>query len=562
MTFWTPPAGLEPKIDLLQRRWNLPAERTGVLKRLIQNIDSGSTALAIPASEATTDWGAALTQDPGTATAPLVLLEAGNGHRWVQTWRHNQAERAIAANLAERLRQPPTTPAALTLIGNDSTNDLQREAIRVALSHAFSLITGGPGTGKTFTLARILALLAHDARSVQSRALRVRLAAPTGKAADRMREAVSHALDSLPDVFDQTIRADLKAAAGAACSLHALLGFNPALGRCSFNAQKPLPCDAVIVDEASMADTFVWAALLRALPKTARLIVLGDPHQLESVDEGDVLGSLVRTAGRLKPLKDVWVRLTESHRFRERKAIGALAEAIVGSDAAAAQQVLENATSPDALGVQWIPGTAHRLQWKALPEPVRSRIVSVAEAATPEEALKELNTVRILTAHRAYGVGALALSESINVALAHEIRGAARPHNVPVIINRNDPETGLKNGAVGVVVTGTDGVRRAWFPAIGPGEPPRSFSITQLPDHSPAWALTIHRSQGSEFEHVLVVLPAETSPLATRELIYTAITRARHNVYLHGEKEAITKAISDPSFRTTCLEPLLLAATQ
>ncbi len=186
---------------------------------------------------------------------------------------------------------------------------------------------------------------------------------------------------------------------------------------------------------------------------------------------------------------------------------------------------------------------------------MRSALTAIADARQPEAALAALARVRVLSAHREYALGAAGLNAAIqqHVGLRPDLR---RAPNQPIIISHNDPETGLMNGSVGVLME-VDGARAAYFPATTAGAAPRRIPLGQLPDHNPAWALTIHRSQGSEFDQVVVILPAEESPLATRELIYTAITRARECVYVWGGEATVRAALGERALRCTLLEASL-----
>ena len=381
-----------------------------------------------------------------------------------------------------------------------------------------------------------------------------------------MKEAVEGAADHLPPTLPDPTKQKLKRVAAGASTLHRLLAFNPGTGRCGFNADRKLRSDVVIIDECSMVDTLLWQALLAALEPHTRLVVVGDPHQLESIAAGDVLGSIVRFAQRhpTSALSHVCFELTESQRFRDRPGIGQLAAAVVASKADDAIGLLARHAVPGkeavpADGLGWLGDHAGRFGWDRLPATVQSAIATVADATTPTEALAALGQVRLLTAHREHALGAAGINESIHRHLLQRV-GVNRAPNQPIIVNRNDPETALTNGSVGILMA-TDGVYVAYFPAAGKSEPPRRVALGQLPETSAAWAMTIHRSQGSEFDQVVVILPDDDSPLATRELIYTAITRARHDVYVWGSESTIRAALGERATRCTLLAASLSVET-
>jgi exodeoxyribonuclease V alpha subunit len=220
-------------------------------------------------------------------------------------------------------------------------------------------------------------------------------------------------------------------------------------------------------------------------------------------------------------------------------------------DAEAAVKLLSEAKGTAApAGIAWLEISGSSLSWSAFPESVQNALTAVAKADTPQAAMAALGRICILTAQREYFVGSKAMSEAVERHFAAGALAAER-RNQPIIINQNDPETGLRNGSVGVITAGPDGVRRAWFPGLKGEGSFQELSVAKLPDFSPAWALTIHRSQGSEFDEVLVVLPRQESPMTTRELIYTAITRARKTVYIAGDLESVRKAAENRSKRIT-----------
>lgn len=549
-----PNASLAPHIEWFQSRWKLPEAAVPLLEQLVEAQANGSTALELPALPQPGAFGdAALAVEPGATFAPsprpmVILRQADTAY--LQPWVYYKAERDIAASLRQRLQPAPFTGIPPEILNPLFPPGKQRDAAQVALQSKLTLITGGPGTGKTYTIARILAALAQagvDPAQIQ-------MAAPTGKAADRMKSAVAESLATLPPAFQQWSAA-LACMAANSSTLHALLGYNPAKGRCRFVEENPLPCKVLIVDECSMVDVLLWNALLKAVHGDARLILVGDPNQLESVGQGNVFAEMVsQAASASSPLHPIWVHLTETRRFKDRPGIMALAEALGSRDGSRAAALLNDAKETSApTGIAWLESSDAHFRWEHFPPSIQTALNAIAHAPTPQAALQALQRVCILTAQRRYFIGALAMNASIAEHFSRTARDGAIP-NQPIIINRNDPETGLKNGSVGVIASGPDGIRKAWFPGSSEGcETLKSYALAQLPEYSPAWVLTIHRSQGSEFEEVLVILPRKESPMATRELIYTAITRAKRTVYLAGDIEAVRKAAETGSPRLTLL---------
>lgn len=533
-------------LDWLRDRWGLPDAARSIVEDLLRAEAAGSTALRIGGDHVTPrgaempDLGGAASEDL-TLETPIVIVRA-RGAIHIQSRALHDAEARIASRLCQLAGASPPTGPVLTPHTTTGLNPEQLRAVHAALGSRLTLLTGGPGTGKTFTITRLLAALTSPAASEGHL---IRLAAPTGKAADRIRESLTASLD---DSIPEAQRRLLEDIAAHVQTLHSLLGFHPATGEC----QAPLLPEGstLIVDECSMVDIHLWDVLLSRLPEDIRLILAGDPNQLESVGQGAVFAELTRTDEdhphpAENPLTACHAHLTQSQRFGKSSAIPELVAAFEEADTEAVVRLLEaNQDGNAPSGIAWIPHDGSMFPREAMPGPIVEALEGIASASSPEEAFAALDRSCILTAQRRFFVGAQALNQAISAFLLE--KGLRYQ---PVIINRNDPETGLRNGSVGVLESGAS--PRAWFRA--PEGHLRPLPLDALPDFSPAWAITIHRSQGSEYDQVLVILPREDSPLATRELLYTAITRARKTLFIAGNLQAIRKAVETPSGRVTLL---------
>ncbi|MGC9238633.1 MAG: exodeoxyribonuclease V subunit alpha [Acidithiobacillus sp.] len=455
-------------------------------------------------------------------------------------------------------------------VSASTAEDGQRLACALAAERGFTLITGGPGSGKTYTIARLLVLLTQTAE------LRIALAAPTGKAALRMDTALQQSVDDFVRRGEPEL-ADLLRRVPPAQTLHRLLGARPGTRRLRHDARRPLELDLLIVDEASMIQHELMAALLRALPAQAQLILLGDPDQLASVEAGAVLAEICRgrpvyppatardlaarwgitltasaTRDDASALEAAVVRLRSSYRFQG--PIAELARAIRVGDVQGSIELLRahaGAEADSALG--WIDPQA---------DGGRERMVELAETAwrstqvlleqVPEEAtahdawvralLRTVDEFRILCALREgpWGVA------GINAVMTAQLRppgypGAWYPGR-PILVQRNDPIAGVYNGDLGLVLPDAAGRLQVYF-ARGPQQAPLCLHPQRLGDAATAYALTVHKAQGSEFQRVLLVLPREDSPVLSRELLYTAVTRARRSFLAVTPLEALPRIL-------------------
>ena len=426
----------------------------------------------------------------------------------------------------------------------------QRIAARIggALTHrspTFRVITGGPGTGKTTRIAELLVdTLQRDP------ALRVALAAPTGKAAARLSESVRLRLDAMQ--ASPEVRARVPQSAR---TVHRLLGYQPDRDRFWSREGTPLPYDLVILDEASMVDVLLMDALMAALPAHATLLLVGDQDQLSSVEAGDVLGAICRVAhevGSGSALHASVQRLTRSFRFEAHPAIGAAATAILAGDAAALSAVVHDPARSD---VRWAPAPRDRAELMALLVPHLERCLA---AETPAAALTALDGFRVLCAEREGTWGVSGMNAEVERWLRSQgtVITERWYHRRPVMVMANDYGSQLFNGDVGVAWE-ADGEMLVHFP--GPDGTTRAMQPARLPETQTAWAMTVHKAQGSEFTNVVVMLPAKGSRVLGRELLYTAVTRARSHVLLVGEESVLRSAVSRTVRRGSGLEALLRA---
>jgi exodeoxyribonuclease V alpha subunit len=461
--------------------------------------------------------------------------------------------------------------------------DLQRLAGAAAVLRRFTVVAGGPGTGKTTTVARILALIADQAQ-VDGSPLRVALAAPTGKAAARLEEAVHDEARRLPvttAVRELLLTLD-------ASTLHRLLGWRPdSHSRFRHNRSNHLPHDVVIVDEASMVSLSLMAKLVEAVRPEARLILVGDPEQLASVEAGAVLGDIVGPASRglhIRPaarreleaatdqpvpatdppgttaIGDGIVVLRRVHRYGGE--IAALAEAVQRGDEDSSMELLRS----ERADLMWIP-----LDDVAAPpsastlEPVRDRILAAGRALVDSArdgdgvgALRSLAAVRVLCAHREGPAGVGAWTERIEAWLAAGIDGYATSGQWyvgrPVLVTENDYELQLYNGDTGVVIETPSGPPTVVFERRG-----ELYTVapSRLGHVQTLHAMTVHKSQGSQFGAVVVALPEPASRVLTRELLYTAVTRAQRHLTLVGTEASIRSAVGRPIARATGLRERL-----
>ncbi|VEG51887.1 exodeoxyribonuclease V subunit alpha [Mycolicibacterium aurum] len=439
--------------------------------------------------------------------------------------------------LALLTSRPPTGgTAGLARLFPDGWEE-QRAAAEVALAQRLTVLTGGPGTGKTTTVARLLAAIAEQAELAGAAPPRVALAAPTGKAAARLAEAVNLEVGQLAAV-DQGRLSGLRAT-----TLHRLLGSRPdTSSRFRHHRDNHLPHDVIVVDETSMVSLTMMARLLEAVRPDARLIFVGDPDQLASVDAGAVLADLVEGLGTGASEATGVVELRTSHRFG--KTIGALALAIRSGDADTAVDLLRAGEDR----ISWLdtddPSEALRPSLVARAAELRQAAL-LGDAGT---ALAILDTHRLLCAHRQGPFGVTQWNRRVERWLADQTgqpTWAPWYPGRPLLVTANDYGLGVYNGDTGVVVAAPDGLRAH----IGSLQ----FAPSRLGEVETMFAMTIHKSQGSQADEVTVLLPPEDSRLLTRELFYTAVTRARKRVQVVGSESSVRAAIGRRATRASGL---------
>ena len=469
---------------------------------------------------------------PERDAAPLIL----EGSR-LYLQRYYRAECRLATSLVNRrssvVHRDPA-PLPLTPLLDAS----QQKAVATILSHRLSVVTGGPGTGKTTLVCA--ALMAFLQRQPE---LKIVACAPTGKAQARLREAVEGGIQN-PGLGTRKI---------AYATLHQLLGYNPIQMTYRHSGRHPVEADVVVLDEASMADMMLMERLMGAIPEATRIIVLGDPRQLAAVENGSVL----------RDLCDAWeghscvATLSTSHRFGADSAMARIQAALYAGDD---DRVMSELRRTDEQFF-WRETASLADMDRAMGDLLATcdTFSTYRDAETVTEALARFNTFRILSASRKGRYGVEAMNQWM---MAH---WGMKPyqHGYPVMVTVNDYDANLFNGDIGLCWTDKDGVIRVYFD----GAHERGVSLSQLPEHEPVFAMTVHKAQGSGFDTVLVALPSEPSPrdgdgfsssLLTRELLYTAITRARQRCILWGDESRIRQCCRRETLRMSGLREKLV----
>lgn len=523
---------------------------------------------------------------------------------------HEVPEAARVADLDATLARLFPIGAPGQIAGTDGPDGEAARAVRLAATRRLALVVGGPGTGKTFSVTRLLAAL------LEGGTLSVMLAAPTGKAAARMREAIREATDAaarpLLDVSDD-VRARLQAL--PATTLHRLVGVRPD-GGTRHTADNPIPAQLVIVDEVSMVDLTMMRRLLEAVHPDARLVLLGDRDQLASVEAGCVLADLVPPAQGVAaaPLSAVTQMFTRSRRFESAPDIALIAACLQSyptrhPDVPTAGTPLAETRAVLTKALEVFNGTSHASQetrpdWRIerLGAPVLQRFGTGASkpvAKPTEQQLAQLvepylhgyatvlragiadrtllddptwqrgllaifDRYRVLAVHRRGPLGVQQLEQELERRVRASLDPGGRQggelgygHWVgrPILITENAYDVGLMNGDVGIVLPLADGPA-AVFPHETPGEV-RRVALSRLPPHEGALVMTVHKSQGSQFDHVALVLAGRDSPIQTRELVYTGVTRAKQRLSWLGDHAELRDALAREVRRESGLPELI-----
>jgi exodeoxyribonuclease V alpha subunit len=522
-------------------------------------------------------WKQALTEStqvgkPGEFK-PFILDDAGRFYMH-KLWYY---ERALADNLLKRSDlvyniDTDWLDSRMKRLFPDSTEkvDWQKIAAASALRHQLAVISGGPGTGKTSTVVRILALLLEYAQKEEQREFSIALTAPTGKAAAKLNESIVAAKATLDT--SEKIRSSIPE---ETFTLHQLLGARRNSSSFKRNEENPIPYDVVVVDEASMVDQSLMSKLTSALLPDARLILLGDKDQLASVEAGSVLGDICAlNANNLSDKFSQWLKkisinvpstvinanstsltdnivlLTKSYRFSADSGIAKLSNNINEGDSKTSLKLLKDPKYGD---IELISLKDQTVLKKYLKPKVVKYVQAIQKSTSKQGALQNLGKFQILSAHRRGPGGVYRVNRLVEHMLQEEhliSKYAEWYQGRPVMITVNDYTLDLYNGDIGVCLMDKQNKPKVYF---GDRNEIRSFPPARLPEHETAYALTVHKSQGSEYDDVLLILPNKFSKVMSRELLYTAVTRTRTTIAILGREAIAKQAIEHKIHRSSGL---------
>ncbi len=531
---------------------------------------------------------------PGEDT-PLILDEKNR----LYFYRYYQYEEIIASSLARRaaknLQYDAKRAANLlsSLFPDSGPEDDQKNAVTLALQKPLVIISGGPGTGKTHTVARILAAILAlnntDDQGKDDKPLRIALTAPTGKAAARLEESIRKAKDTIASNISAKELIPEKAQ-----TLHRLLGYQPVRAEFKYHKGNLLHLDLVVLDEASMIDMSLMAALVEALPEKTRIILLGDRNQLTSVEAGNLFSDLCFAGGQRTENKDqrseiriqgseaagagvdgmtsqshtvpilshllenTVVNLGKSYRFHESSGISLLAKAVNDGDPDRAEHIL----GLNFADLDYHSFTDFRQERQWLMDQMANGYAAMAGASSLSDGFAYMERFRIICAVRRGSNGTEEINRLAEQSLHKRERGylparAGLYMGKPIIIRKNHYGLQLFNGDTGLLWRDESGQLMAWFKR----KDNSFFQVTpaRLPAYDPGFAITIHQSQGSEFAEVLLIMPADDNRVLSRELFYTGITRARNKLLLFSRRNILFKAINRCSVRYSGLTDMISA---
>lgn len=541
------------------------SEATSYLQQLIEASLQGDSCIDISSEQIAALGQLAISADQANLkVAPCVYDEQG-----LALYRYWHLEQRLAeqiCRLKQQLIQPVSCDGYLDLL----TDAHQQAALQMVARQSLSIITGGPGTGKTYTLARIIAVLSQAIPHI-----RVAMAAPTGKAAQRMQEALQNSFND-PKLLESGLVSEELRNQGTQ-TIHRLLGMGHSQTP-RFNQKQPLPYDVIVVDEASMLDLNLATLLFEAVPESCRIILLGDANQLASVDVGAVLADLQQ----IQALADNRVQLQTSRRFAEGALIGQVAKFIQAQtyqqdhvevlqqfeidivEVSELKPIVLQSDMPDVVQLEYLPEGNHaevEIYYQKLMLGFQGYVKSLKNYLKEERSIEQVQNVvkafddyRILTAVRHGPFGLQQLNQYAQRWLQQQLSIVTLGGwyvGRPVMMTYNDYQLGISNGDIGLCFEHRTQPQQfeVYFPSLN-----KWVAANRLPKSiQSAFALTIHKSQGSEFTHTAVVLDQAAKNLLSQELIYTAITRAKKVVSLLVHQEALLQAFTVRTIRKSGL---------